>query len=221
MKWLAALLLTGLTSSAVPGATDPRSQEILRLSCSNRLLASELTLFANGTLRLRERDAEKRKMYLAELGRREAEDYRARLRAEGSPEQDGIRRGVSGEWVEQCRLTVELEPESRYSIRFSRVDTLPLTVSRLVAIADELMAEAIDRRLGTGFPVGYEPRIGDVVRRADDSDGEAHRTFRTNALPTNNQRVSSFWSKSTSGTKQVKRSSSSSPTRATRTAFRN
>ena len=170
MTAIAALLLVVSQAGNQPVAVDPRAHEVLRLDCSNRLLGTELTFFANGTLRLRERDEAGSEMYLAELGPRETEDYRARLGAEGTPGESRVRRGVSGEWVEQCRLTLELEPGSRYSVRFSRVDTLPLPVARLVSIADELMAEAVERRLGTGFPVGYDPRIGDVVRRADDSE---------------------------------------------------
>ena len=42
-------------------------------------------------------------------------------------------------------------------------------------LADELQREALERRLGLGFPLGYEVRIGDVVRRADGVEFEVRR----------------------------------------------
>ena len=169
--WGAAALASAMAGTAT-GSTpyDPRSHELLRMDCSSRLAGAEVTLFANGTLRLRERREEETQMWLAELTPREAESYRARLVAEGSPGEQSIRRGVSGEWVDQCRLTLELEAGNPFTLRYSRVDTLPLTVSRLAAIADELLAEARERRLGSGFPVGYRVQVGDVVRRADGNE---------------------------------------------------
>lgn len=176
MRRLALLLLAAL-AGVTEAATrpDPRSHELLLLDCSSRLSGVEVTLFANGTLRLRERGEQGVEMWLAELDPEEVDDYRARLEKEGSPGEQGIRRGVAGEWVDQCRLTLELAPGEAFSLRFSRVDTLPLSVSRLVAIADEILAEARTRRLGRGFPAGYEVRIGDVVRRADGHDFEVRR----------------------------------------------
>lgn len=164
---IAATVTDGTAGSPRP---DPRSHELLRLDCSSRLAGAEVTLFANGTLRLRERRDEETQMWLAELTPREVESYRARLVAEGSPGEQSIRRGVSGEWVDQCQLTLELEAGNPFILRYSRVDTLPLPVSRLAAIADELLAKARERRLGSGFPVGYRVQVGDVVRRADGNE---------------------------------------------------
>lgn len=161
---------TGVSDAFENARPDPRSHELLRLNCSSRLVGAEVTLFANGTLRLRERREEETQMWLAELTPGEVEGYRARLVAEGSPGEQPIRRGVSGEWVDQCRLTLELGPGQAFTLRYSRMDSLPLPVARLAAIADELLATARERRLGSGFPPGYRVRVGDVVQRVDGNE---------------------------------------------------
>ena len=177
--WRPTIALIGVLVAAVNASSfasfettrpDPRSHELLRLNCSSRIVGAEVTLFANGTLRLRERREEETQMWLAELTPGEVEGYRARLVAEGSPGEQPVRRGVSGEWVDQCRLTLELEPGEVFTLRYSRMDSLPLPVARLAAIADELLATARERRLGSGFPAGYRVRVGDVVQRVDGNE---------------------------------------------------
>lgn len=168
---VAAVAAAAPTGDAADSRPDPRSHELLRLDCASRLQAVEVTLFANGTLRLRERGEDgESQMWLAELVPAEVEDYRARLTAEGSPGGQRQRKGVAGEWVDQCRLTLELEAGAPFSLRYSRVDSLSLPVARLASIADELLALARERRVGSGFPPGYEVEVGDVVRRRDGSE---------------------------------------------------
>ena len=49
-------------------------------------------------------------------------------------------------------------------LHFSRYDSLPLAVATVLRVADELAALT---RATSDLPVGYRPRAGDVLRRAD------------------------------------------------------
>jgi hypothetical protein len=156
-------------------AEDPRSQVVLRLDCSSRLARQEVTLFANGTIRLRERlpvDAtgtSRKEMTLVELGPDELTGYRARLRAENLEEAQRWRYGVEGEWVEQCLLVLQLEEDAEWRFEFGRYDSLDLALSRVVRVAEELVAraEAAKDVPRERLPSDYQVRLGDVLRRLD------------------------------------------------------
>ncbi len=168
------------TSAATPASAeedgrDPRTVEVARLDCSRGGDRREITLFANGTVRLRSRGSLE-SMRLLELGPDETDDIVATLEEidlgeveEGRP----VLRG--GAWLETCRLRLERPGgEETLSFHFGRTDALPLALSRVVAVVDELGSRAEISRQESDFPVGYVPRAGDVVRRAD---GELFRVI--------------------------------------------
>lgn len=158
-----------------PERRDPRSHELLMVRCSSLLGERELTLFANGTLRLKRAQEGERSLHLAELPPAELESYRESLAKETVAAGRRPRKGPAGEWIEQCELTIDIETRPLRSFRFSRVDALPLGLSRLVAIGDALFREVELREVTDDFPVGYEPRVGDVILRSDGFEFEVLR----------------------------------------------
>ena len=74
--------------------------------------------------------------------------------------------GVEGDWVESCVLELLREDDLR-RFRYSRYESLPLTLSRVLAVADDLAAKVDPRAGGQHLPAGYLPRTGDILRRVD------------------------------------------------------
>jgi hypothetical protein len=148
--------------AAVPGAD--RSREVLDYRCESELGRRQVTLFANGTVRLWDGLHEAPRMTLGELAPEELQGYLRRLRSEDLSEVDETREGPDGSWVERCRLVLELPGQARRQYAFGRYDSLPLALSALVRVADELGARTLPL---DQLPAGYTPRPGDVLRRAD------------------------------------------------------
>ena len=148
-------------------ARSARSIEIVRYSCRNELGVREVTLFANGTLRLRDGLAQEVGMWLEELRPEERDGFVARLLEEDWSETDRRYRSVEGEWVETCRLRLELPGQPLRAFDFGRYDSLSLSLQRAVSIAEELIARVDQSRRPTGaseIPSSYEPRVGDTLR---------------------------------------------------------
>jgi len=147
---------------------DPRSVELLRYSCASRIARRDLTLFANGTLRLREADPDELpRMRLAELGRAELAAFLARLAEEDLSEVDVRGPGAGGDWVETCRLELMLEGTIERQFRFGRMDSLPLALGRLLRVVDDLLLEVERLAPRSRLPEDYKARAGDRLRRFD------------------------------------------------------
>ena len=152
-------------AEASPGAPPAdRSRELFDYRCANSLGVRQVTLFANGTVRLREGLGKEPRMRLGELGPVELEGYLRRLAAEDLSEVHDRQESAEGEWVERCTLRLALDGGSPRQLAFSRFDSLPLAVAALVRVADELAAQT---RVTSELPPGYRARVGDVLRRAD------------------------------------------------------
>lgn len=164
-----------------PLSDDPRSTILLRYDCRSELGRREVALFADGVVRLREAEpgqdpdvaAQEESMRLHTLDPDSLDAYRARIADEDLSEAEVERSPVDGEWVERCTLEVLREgpagsdgPPVVRRFRFSRYSTLPLQLSRLVRVAEELAAEA-GARSRDDLPPDYEPRAGDVLERED------------------------------------------------------
>ena len=147
-----------------PAPLGDRSRELLDYRCANELGVRQVTLFANGTVRLREGLGEKPRMQLGELGPVELDGYLRRLAAEDLSEVHDRRESAEGEWVERCTLRVELDGRAKRDLAFSRFDSLPLAMATIVRVADEMAAKT---RPVSELPVNYRARAGDVLRRAD------------------------------------------------------
>ena len=160
-----ALLPTGLGAAQ---KQDPRSVELLRYDCGSSIGRRDLTLFANGTLRLREtEEGELPRMRLAELGGGELAAYLARLAEEDLTEVDLRGPEASGDWVEVCRLRLALESRPERALQFGRMDSLPLALGRLLRVVDDLLLEVDRLAPRSRLPADYEARAGDRLLRFD------------------------------------------------------
>jgi hypothetical protein len=169
------LCFLALPAAALP-ASD-RSTEVLRYGCANELGRREVTLFANGTVRLRDGlpgEEGKDWMGLAELSPEELQGAVRRLEEEDLSEVRQLPEGVTGMWVERCTLALQLPGGDLKVYRFGRYDALPLTLSRVVRVAEDLAARVADVRGQEELPVDYEPQPEDVLRRRD---GELFRVI--------------------------------------------
>ena len=164
-RLLSFILAFALAAPAL--AKDARSTEILRLDCANTLGRREVTLFGNGTIRLREGKPGEELMGLVELGPAERDAFVARLKAENLSEVGRLPSGVEGEWVEQCMLALDLPEQAPRIIHFGRYDTLPLPLARLLLIIQDLASKVTTLEGTERLPDNYEPHLYDVLRRVD------------------------------------------------------
>jgi len=184
----AALLSSALSGPllAQPAEDDERSAVLLRRECVSSLERQEVTLFANGTVRLWDGPPGEETMALGELAPDELETYVQRLWEEDLSETERLSRGPEGEWVEGCRLVLrygamarwlgppprredrDWRPQGDEAFAYRRFDSLSLPLSRIVALVDGMIGR-VDRAAGRHtLPPGYRPREGDVLRRGDD-----------------------------------------------------
>jgi len=148
---------------------DPfdRSIERLRYECYNTLGRREITLFANGTIRLRDGLKATPTLSLGELTRDELNATVKQLSEIDFSETEISTQGVSGEWVEHCRLQLDLPNDRERVFSFSRFDTRPPAVERLVNLAEALVVRVQPTGRAQHLPTGYVPLAGDVLRRLD------------------------------------------------------
>lgn len=148
---------------------SPRSIERLRLDCRSQLGRREVTLFGNGTVRLREGTGGEQKIWLHELDADELTGFLARLEEDRS-ETEHDYRSVEGAWVERCTLELDLDGREPEEFQFGRYDSVSLNLRRALSVALELDSLVDQTRPPAGaprLPRDYEPRVGDVLRRLD------------------------------------------------------
>lgn len=171
----AGLLVAAWALLAAPAAGDDlRSTEILKYSCGSEFARREITLFANGTVRLREGPWDNLKVYLDELGPAALQENLRLFRSVYSDREfDQIRqpleRSPSGQWNERCEIRLELPEQEREPMvyRFSSYDIPPLRINRLIHIAEELALNVRSNEREEGLPEGYQPQFGDILRTKD------------------------------------------------------
>jgi hypothetical protein len=161
---LYVLVLTAPLPAAVD---DPRGFEVVRYECANELGRREVTLFLNGTVRLRDGEPGKEAMGLAELNPDEMDGALHRLADENLTEAQHLPSGVEGTWIEKCMLALHLPDKPIQVFHFGRYDALPLSVSRIVRVVEDVAAKVPDVKGNEELPVKYEPRVGDVLKRVD------------------------------------------------------
>lgn len=144
-----------------------RSTEIVRRECKTSFGEHEVTLFANGTLRLRQTESGEDSMKLAELSPDEVRAFDNRLRDEDLSEvEPGSRTGMTGDLVEICEIHLGLDDEVA-TYGFGRFDSLPLSLSRLNIVIDDMLLLIQQRAPTFGLPPSYSPRRGDILVRGD------------------------------------------------------
>jgi hypothetical protein len=159
-----------LPQAAQP-ATPPseRLVEVLRLDCASRIGRREVTLFGNGTIRLRDGPIGMESMGLAELAPEELAGTLRRLAQEDLSDASRLTPGVTGDWVEKCDLALELPGKPPRKFFYGRYDPLPLGLYHVQRLAEELGAKVVMLRGAERLPERYEPRLGDVLKRTDGS----------------------------------------------------
>ena len=151
-----------------PATADDRSLEVVRYDCTTDLTRHEVTLFGNGTIRLRDGQIGNEWMGLTELGPDELHGFLNRLEGEDLSESRNPERGVEGAWIERCELRLQLPGRPLQTYRFGHYDPLPLNLSRVVHIAEELGEKVPVVKDKEELPADYEPRPGDVLKRVGD-----------------------------------------------------
>lgn len=170
MRFSSLLILT-LILGALPALAqegDKRSIEVVRYDCTTDTTRREVTLFANGTVRLREGWIGNEWMGLTELGPDELQAFLNRLAEEDLSQSRNPERGVEGSWIERCELRLLLSGKPLQTYRFGHYDPLPLNLSRVVRIAQELVEKVPITKDKDELPAGYDPRPGDVLKRVND-----------------------------------------------------
>lgn len=174
---LAALPASAQVSREAPPpevSQDARTVEIFRYTCGNNLGRREVTLFANGTVRLREGENGKEEaLGLFELKPEHLQSALNRLQELDLSEVEHRDKSVEGDWIDRCELLLQRPGESLRIYRFGRFDSLPLNLSYAVRVAEELGGKVRDlKKTEEELPPDYEPRPGDVLKR---SDGQLYR----------------------------------------------
>lgn len=160
------LFVLGVLS--VPVSADDRSTELVRFDCTTDLTRREITLFANGTIRVRDGRIGNEWMGLAELGPDELQAFLNRFLGEDLSESPNPEKGVEGTWIERCELRLRLSGRPPQTYRFGHYDPLPLNLSRVIRITQELAEKVPVVRDKDELPADYEPRPGDVLKRIGD-----------------------------------------------------
>ncbi len=176
MRRSLGILVLLLLALRVEARESDRAVEVLRYGCANEIGHREVTLFLNGTVRLFDGPPGEELLGLAELSPEELESALYRLRSEDLTDARRLMStGVSGPYIEQCELFLQLPDKKKEEFRFGRYDTLPLSLSRVQAVALDLSAKVDDLRGVEELPPGYEPRINDILKRRD---GQKYRIVR-------------------------------------------
>jgi hypothetical protein len=162
------MLVLGVSARTGSAAElSAKSTELVDHRCVGELAEDQLTLFANGTVRLRERVGEREDMLLAELERNEIDGFVARLRDIDLSEAESLRQGITGEWISQCGLSLTLPDLPAAFFRYGRFDVLPHALETVRQVLTEVETLARTRAVHGSLPKGYQPRPGDFVRRGD------------------------------------------------------
>jgi len=149
-------------------AVDDRSFEVVRYDCRTDTTRHEITLFLNGTVRVRDGLIRHEWMGLAELGPDELKGFLNRLGEEDLSRAESPEKGVQGSWVERCELRLQLPSKDLKTFRFGHYDPLGLNLSRVVHIADELGGKVQLVNDEDSLPADYVPELGDVLKRVED-----------------------------------------------------
>ncbi len=164
--WL--LLAEPVGSSPTPARPpDPRSQVILREVCTSSLDRRDLTLFANGTVRLRQGRLGAERMVLHELGPREMKAYLGRIDSIDLSETESPPDSPEGEWTSHCHLDLNPPGHPGSGYDYDRYSVGGLALQRIRRIVGDLLEEASQEVPSAAIPAAYRPAIGDRLERDD------------------------------------------------------
>lgn len=167
---LPLLCLGAVSAQSPPARRSLKTIERFHLDCRNERDREDLTLFANGTVRLKRGPVRMEQMWLEEIGPSRVAAYERRLAAIDRGEVPHHIETVSSEYVERCKLYLELPDRPPEELEFGRRDSLPLALERTLEVGRDILGE-VD---ATATPVGiktlphdYAPRVDDVLATRD------------------------------------------------------
>jgi hypothetical protein len=161
------VLFACLTWLGAGEPVDPRSKVLLRRDCLGEIGHADVTLFANGTIRLREGEKPEETMRLAELPLDVLRDYVNRLEEIDLSETDAGLPDTELKWIGRCQIEVGSDEGEPQLFQFGRLESMSLALSRVNTIVNDLIVEAEERIPKGHLPRDYQPRAGDVLERAD------------------------------------------------------
>lgn len=168
----------GIPDQPVPSVSPPPDEfkgtvplsarvELVRLDCTTEQRRREVTLFANGTIRLREGVLGAEAGGLFDLKLEELAGYVNRLAEVDLSEVASPDRGPEGDWVSRCALSLTLADRPRRDFFFGEFDSLPLNLSRVVNVVKELGTKVPDLKAAGHLPEDFLARTGDLLQRQD------------------------------------------------------
>lgn len=163
------VLVACLTWLGAGEPVDPRSKVLVRRDCLSEVGKEDVTLFANGTIRLREGEGPEQNMRLAELPYDVLRDYVNRLEEIDLSEAEPGIPGGELEWIGRCEIEVGTGEGEPRVYQFGRYESFSLALSRVNTIVEELVAEGEERFPKGRLPRDYLPRSGDILIRVDGS----------------------------------------------------
>lgn len=181
-----AAVAVGIGGAAAAGAAgepavavSAQAREVLSYDCRSELGRRDVTLFANGTVRLRQGlDADgERPLQLEELDREEMASLYGRLYEIADDDALGQRPlfGVDGRWTERCVLVLALPERPPERFELGSFESLPGRLGRLVQVAEDLVADMRPAEEPERLPPQYVPEVGDVLT---DLAGHRYRVVR-------------------------------------------
>lgn len=145
-------------------------REIFRLDCVNQHYRREITLFGNGTIRVREGYAASPEMWLGELDDETLRALIVRLMEPNLNDVPSTTRTVVGEWVETCRYELQLSPGEPQVFEFERLDALSLPLQKSLSVAITALG-MIDRTRPSDtrgkLDRDFVPQRGDILVAID------------------------------------------------------
>jgi hypothetical protein len=147
---------------------DARSRVLVLEDCSSPIGRRELTLFANGTIRVRQGPPGAERVALAELAPERTQAFVRRLEAIDFSEADVEEPAPDGPWVESCRLLLALPGAPERRLAYGRYSTHSPALRAALFVLRDLQARVGPAQGdGRGLPADYEPVAGDVLERTD------------------------------------------------------
>jgi hypothetical protein len=161
------VLVACLTWLGASEPMDPRSRVLLRRDCLGETGRTDVTLFANGTIRVREGEEPERQMRLAELPLDVLRAYVNRLEEIDLSETDAGVPETELRWTGRCQIELGIGAGEPQVFQFGHFDSLSLALARVNTIVGELVVEVEERVPKGHLPRDYQPRAGDVLVRVD------------------------------------------------------
>ncbi len=159
-KRLLAFLTPILLVTTLEANVDQRSREVLRHECASVAGRRELTVFGNGTVRLRTGPVGAEQMHLLELGSEELNALEAVLREVDLSEVPAEAAAPGGSGVDRCVLEVELDGQRR-RFQYAALGTFSISLGSVLARVEDLSLRVRQASAQTSLPNGYEPQVGD------------------------------------------------------------